>query len=185
MQKNFLLFIIFTFTLFFFLTSFFFIKEVNSANEYLVCPGLKMFKNWCAGEHIDNDTKACLMVARPLKSKGDYKKRGTVTATIYHIPNQNNEAVFYITAGYMYKSESYVSINIDNKDKFELKLIENDAAWTDEDSIDKDIVESMKKGNKMTVIGYSSRGTKTTDIYSLMGFTSAYKYISQSCNIKN
>ena len=76
----------------FFLFFIFFFKNVQSATPQVVmeCPGLKSFKNWCAGEHIDNDTKACLMVARPLKSKGDYKKRGTVTATIYHIPNQNH-----------------------------------------------------------------------------------------------
>ena len=43
----------------------------------------------------------------------------------------------------------------------------------------------MKKGNTMKVIGYSTRGTKTTDTYSLIGFTAAYKYISQICDITN
>ena len=43
----------------------------------------------------------------------------------------------------------------------------------------------MKKGNKMKVVGFSSRGTKTTDIYSLVGFSAAYTYISNLCNVKN
>ena len=42
----------------------------------------------------------------------------------------------------------------------------------------------MKNGNKLKITGYSSRGTKTTDTYSLMGFTAAYNHISKSCNIK-
>ena len=37
----------------------------------------------------------------------------------------------------------------------------------------------------MKVIGFSSRGTKTTDIYSLVGFSAAYTYISNLCNVKN
>ena len=81
--------------------------------------------------------------------------------------------------------EVLLQFSIDGKDKFELKLIENDAAWTDDDSVDKDIIEALKKGNKMKVVGFSSRGTKTTDIYSLVGFSSAYTYISNLCNVKN
>ena len=53
--KKFLLF--FIPIIFLFLFNFFSIKKVNSAGESLVCPGLKMFKNWCAGEHIENNGK--------------------------------------------------------------------------------------------------------------------------------
>ena len=37
----------------------------------------------------------------------------------------------------------------------------------------------------MAVVGYSARGTKTTDIYSLVGFTAAFDYISNICDITN
>jgi hypothetical protein len=39
----------------------------------------------------------------------------------------------------------------------------------------------MKRGNKMTVIGTSSRGTKTTDTYSLAGFTKTKAVIDKTC----
>ena len=54
-----------------------------------------------------------------------------------------------------------------------------------DDDVDKQVIGEMIKGNKMQVIGFSSRGTKTTDIYSLVGFNSAYTYISNLCNVKN
>ena len=181
--KKFLLF--FISIMFLFLFYFFSTKKVNSEGESLVCPGLKLFKNWCAGEHIENNEKACLVVARPQRSQGNYTKRGTTTITIYHLLTQDSQGVFYTTAGYIYKNASFVTINIDKKNEFELRLIENDSAWTDDDSIDQDIIKAMKKGNTMKVIGYSKRGTKTTDTYSLMGFTAAYKYISQICDITN
>jgi hypothetical protein len=39
----------------------------------------------------------------------------------------------------------------------------------------------MKRGNKMTIIGTSSRGTKTTDTYSLAGFTKTKAVIDKTC----
>lgn len=49
---------------------------------------------------------------------------------------------------------------------------------------DRKLVKAMKAGSKMVVVGYSSRGTKTTDTYSLSGFTAAYNAISKACNTK-
>ena len=37
----------------------------------------------------------------------------------------------------------------------------------------------------MKVVGFSSRGTKTTDTYSLVGFSAAYAHISNLCNVTN
>jgi hypothetical protein len=39
----------------------------------------------------------------------------------------------------------------------------------------------MKAGKKMTVVGFSSRGTETTDIYSLIGFTKSINNLIESC----
>ena len=162
------------------------LNKIYGANEQLVCPGLKLFNRWCAGEHLENNIKACIIVTKPTKEEGDYKKtnRGQPSLTVYHLPSQDAVGIVYVTAGYKYRSESYVSINIDNKKEFDLKLIEGDTAFLDEEELEKNLVKSMKKGNNLKIIGYSTRGTKTTDTYSLMGFTSAYNHISKSCNIK-
>ena len=46
---------------------------------------------------------------------------------------------------------------------------------------DRIIIDAMKAGKQMTVIGYSKRGTETTDIYTLIGFTSAYNSLQKDC----
>ena len=46
---------------------------------------------------------------------------------------------------------------------------------------DKEVIFAMKKGIKLTVKGESSRGTKTTDIYTLKGFTVAYNQLFNDC----
>ena len=55
---------------------------------------------------------------------------------------------------------------------------EDETAWTNEDS---EIIYAMKKGNYLTVIGESSRGTKTKDTYTLKGFTAAFNKLINDC----
>ena len=43
------------------------------------------------------------------------------------------------------------------------------------------MIRAMKKANKAQVIGKSSRGNKTKDTYSLMGFTDAYNSAEKNC----
>ena len=70
-------------------------------------------------------------------------------------------------------------MNIGGK-KFTLFTIEGRAyAESEEDDIA--MIRAMKRGSKMTVVGTSSRGTKTTDTYSLSGFTKAKGVIDKNC----
>ena len=77
------------------------------------------------------------------------------------------------------------SVKIDKNKEYGFNVIEDDAAFSDDTNVDKQIIVEMKKGNKMKVTGFSSRGTKTIDTYSLVGFSEAYTYISNLCNVKN
>ena len=101
------------------------------------------------------------------------------------MPAEYNMGVVYITTGYTYKKDSIVTIKVDKNKDYEFNVLEGDSAFSDDEGIDKQLIVEMKKGNNMKVIGFSSRGTKTTDIYSLVGFNSAYTYISNLCNVKN
>ena len=181
LKKNFF-FIFFIFLIFFF-------ENVKSVKPQIVmeCPGLKNFKNWCAGEHKEDESKSCIMISTPVSEKGNppYKSRGEILATIYHMPSEGNNRVIYITAGYTYKKDTIVSIKVDQNKEHEFNIIEDDSAFSDDENVDKQVIDQMKKGNKMKVVGSSSRGTKTTDIYSLVGFSAAYTYISNLCNVKN
>ena len=46
---------------------------------------------------------------------------------------------------------------------------------------DKKLVKAMRSGNQLVINGVSSRGSKTRDIYSLLGFTSAHNTINRTC----
>ncbi|MEE8247875.1 MAG: invasion associated locus B family protein, partial [Alphaproteobacteria bacterium] len=57
------------------------------------------------------------------------------------------------------------------------------SAWAPTAVDDKAIVKSMRAGSSMTVKGTSSRGTQTTDTYSLLGFSKALGAITKACGL--
>ena len=61
---------------------------------------------------------------------------------------------------------------------------QDDAAWAADKETDQELVQAMIRGHSMVVKGTSSRGTATTDSYSLLGFTKAHKAINTACPSK-
>ena len=122
------------------------------------------------------------MVSEPTEAKGNYTSRGDIFALVSHRPSEKRRDEVSFVAGYVYKEGSIVEVKIGGS-KFQLRNIENDGAWTANPDEDQKLVRAMIKGNTMTVIGTSSRGTLTTDIYSLSGFTKAYQTITQNCGL--
>ena len=117
-----------------------------------------------------------------VESKGNYdpNNRGEVRVFVSHGPGKAERNVVQFTAGYKHKKHSDVTVNIDGK-KFTLFTIEGRAyAESEEDDIA--MIRAMKRGSKMTVVGTSSRGTKTTDTYSLSGFTKTKNLIDKTCS---
>ena len=138
-------------------------------------------KNWEAFRVDDDQGRTCFISSLPTKSAGKYDpdNRGEARVFVSHGPGKAERNVVQFTAGYKHKKHSDVKVNIDGK-KFTLFTIEGRAyAESEEDDIA--MIRAMKRGSKMTVVGTSSRGTKTTDTYSLSGFTKAKGVIDKNC----
>ena len=103
------------------------------------------------------------------------KQRGNTYILVYRI-NKSKDAIVQIAAGYPYKKDQNVDVTIDNV-QFDF-YSDDDTAWSNDDN---KVIFAMKKGIKLTVNGESSRGTKTTDIYTLKGFTAAYNQLFNDC----
>ena len=106
------------------------------------------------------------------------KKRGDFYILVYKNIG-NPEVVVQIEAGYEYKIESDIIVNIDNGEySFYTTKDLPDAAWTKDD---KKVVFAMKKGLELIVTAESSRGTITNDKYTLKGFTASYNKLIEDC----
>ena len=137
------------------------------------------YEAWEAYVFMQDGGKVCYMASQPGNATGDYTRRGDSFALITHRTSDNTRDVFSYIAGYPYKKDSPVILKIDDQ-QFELDTIE-DIAWAKNAEQDKKIAEAIRNGKTMVVKGTSSRGTLTTDTYSLKGSASAYKKISEEC----
>ncbi len=134
---------------------------------------------WTVFSFIENGKKVCYMSSRPITDVGDYNQRGEISAFITHWPSSDSKDVFSYIAGYTYKNGSDVSVSIDGKTHS--LFTQGGMAWAPDVETDKKLINAIKKGSTMVVKGTSSRGTLTTDTYSLQGSTAAYDAISKLC----
>lgn len=139
------------------------------------------YGDWSAYVFTENGGKVCYMASEPKKAEGNYSKRGDIFALVTHRPSEGTKNVFSYITGYTYKSGSNVNVTIDSK-RYTL-FTQNDSAWTPDEQTDNRLAESIRKGSKMVVKGTSSRGTLTTDTFSLKGSGDAHDAINKACGI--
>ena len=143
---------------------------------------LGKFNDWSAYAEGEGKNLACLAVSKPKKAEGNYKRRGEIFAVITHLPGQNKWNEFSIVAGYNYKADSNPEITVGDA-KFQL-FTSGSRACSFSPPDDEKIIKFLKSSMKMKVVGTSTRGTITTDTYSLMGFSKAYQQINEACQKK-
>lgn len=136
------------------------------------------FKDWRAYTFEDAGGKICYAVSEPKKDEGKYTRRGDIYFLITHRPSGNVFNETNIITGYTYKKGYEPTATIGGK-KFKF-YSEGDAAWAFEADENK-LIAAMKAGATMVVRGRSSRGTLTTDTYSLSGVTAAMNAIDKEC----
>ncbi|HEY8963587.1 MAG TPA: invasion associated locus B family protein [Alphaproteobacteria bacterium] len=138
--------------------------------------------DWTAYSFKEGQGTVCYMASTPKKAEGKYSKRGDVFALVTHRPAENTKNVFSYITGYDYKQGSDVTLTIDGTNY--TLFTHKDMAWAKDADTDNKIAAALRKGSKMTVKGVSTRGTETTDTFSLKGTGGASDAINKVCNIK-
>jgi len=136
------------------------------------------FGAWAAYTYEIEGAPACYIASKPTSSEGEYDRRGEVFALVTHRVADKVVGEVSVVAGYEYQGDSTPTARIGGT-TFDM-FARGDTAWlrTAEDAR---MVAAMRRGTDMVVSATSSRGTKTTDTYSLMGFTKAYEAITRVC----
>ena len=143
---------------------------------------IDVFNEWSAYTEKESGKAICYIGSLPEKMEGKYTQRGVALILVTHRPAEKSFDVISIQAGYIYRKESGVEVTIGGQ-KFEL-FTKGGNAWAKDSKIDRQLVAAMKGGKTMVVKGTSSRGTLTTDTYSLSGFTAAYGAMGKACGKK-
>ena len=139
-------------------------------------------KDWDAFRLAEGKSRTCYMRSAPVSSEPAGARRGEISLFITHRTGDKTRNEVSVLAGYTYKPASPVTITI-GKSKFKL-FTDGDTAWVETPKDEAALIGAMRIGSQLTISGTSSRGTKTTDRYSLSGFSGALKAINKACGIK-
>lgn len=139
---------------------------------------LGKFDDWEAHARTDGGAKVCYAATVPIKSAGDYTRRGDVFLLVSHRPADKMTGFVSMEAGYPYKKSGKITAKIGGRE-FAM-FSDGELAFAYDDG---PLVKAMVAGVDLVVRGTSSRGTLTTDTFSLRGFTAAYRAASKACGI--
>ncbi len=139
------------------------------------------FRAWNTFTSNEPGGKMCFIASQPQDSKYSQpiSGRDPVFFMVTSVPAKNIRNEVSTIIGYTFGQSAEVTIDVDGT-KFKMFTANGDTAWALPEQ-EAGLVEAMKKGHEMTVEGLSTRGTVTTDTYSLSGVTAALAKAASEC----
>lgn len=105
--------------------------------------------------------------------------RGDILLFVTFRPGAGAAGEVSFTGGYPFAGGSTVTVEVGDS-SFEL-FTEGEWAWPASPEDDAKLVTALKRGSEAKLTARSSRGTRTEDTFSLMGFTAAMEEAEQRC----
>jgi invasion protein IalB len=142
---------------------------------------LGQYGDWQAFAASPGGKKVCFALGKPKSSVTNPagRKRDPAYIFISNRPAENVKNEVSVIIGYPFKSSADASAEI-GPTKFAM-YTQNDGAWIKNVAEEARMIEAMRKGAELTVKGTSSRGTTSTDQFSLKGLSQALDRADQEC----
>ncbi len=135
--------------------------------------------DWSVYAHNAGGKKTCFAVAKPRSSKPKNVRRDPIFFYVSDWPADKVVNEISIKMGYPLKSTVPVNIKIGGK-AFKL-FTKDEGAYVEKTADEQKVIAAMKAGSTMVVQGRSTRGTLTTDEYSLTGMSKALEAVTKAC----
>ena len=142
---------------------------------------LGQYGEWGAYTATPNGKKLCFALAKPGSSQTSPPNRPRDPAYLFVStrPGEQVKEEISLLIGYPLKQNTEVTAAVGSTN-FEL-YTQEDGAWVKSQPDEAKMVEAMRKGADLVIKGESSRGTKTTDVFSLKGISLALDRVGQEC----
>jgi hypothetical protein len=141
--------------------------------------------DWSVFEHKDGGKQECWAVSTAKQTVNTRNgqvvavRRSDILLMVSFVPSSDVSAQVGFTGGYPFAGGSTVDVSIDGQ-AF-VMITDGEWAWPASSGDDAKIVAAMKRGADATFVARSSRGTKTSDTFSLRGFTAAVEDAEKRC----
>ncbi len=138
------------------------------------------YRDWSLFTYDDGEQEMCYIASEPKEQDGNYERRGAPLIVVTRLPAEPDNDQVSVQPGYSYQDDSDVEVVVDGADRFFL-FTSGEYAWTRGPAEDQALIRAMRSGLEMTVRGTSTRGTWSSDTYSLLGFTAAIGAMDSRC----
>jgi len=142
---------------------------------------LGQYGDWGAYWATPGGRKLCFALAKPASSQSNPAGRPRDPAFVFIStrPQEKVKDEFSVIAGYPFKPNADATLEIAGANY--ALYTQGDGAWIKNAAEEARLVDAMRKGSDLVVKGTSSRGTTTTDTFSLKGLGQALDRVSQEC----
>jgi len=153
------------------------VPHVGGAEPTLV----GQYANWGAYVATPHGKKVCFALAKPASSKTNppNRPRDPAYAFISTRPAEKVTNEVSVMIGYTIKPGDDSSLSIGNAHY--AMYAQGDGLWIKNAAEEDRLVDAMRKGADATVKATSSKGTDTTDVFSLKGLSQALDKVAQEC----
>jgi invasion protein IalB len=139
---------------------------------------LEQYRDWSV--YAAGNPKVCFAVSKPTSSSPKKAKRGPILFYISQWPDDKVVNEISIKMGYPFSEGAKATVTIGSA-KFEM-FTKDEGAFVEKPEEETKLVDAMKAGNSMKIAGTSARGTKTSDVYSLLGISDALARVVKECS---
>lgn len=156
-----------------------------AANPAAQATLLGQYGDWGAYTATPGGRKVCFALSKPTSSTDNPPNRRTAANVVYIFVSSRpadkvKDEVSMLVTGYALKASSEASLTIGGA-PFAM-YTQNDGAWVKNAADEARLVDAMRKGADMVIKATTSRGTQTTDTFSLKGVSQALDRVAQECN---
>ena len=146
---------------------------------------LGVFGNWSAFSSGTGSSLTCYALSKPRATQPRAAKRGSIYLMVSDWPIRKVKAEPQIVYGYQAKEGGTAALGV-GPEKFSFFIRNNGkdgSAWLQQLNDNPRLVSAMSGGVSAVASGVSSKGTKTSDTYSLSGFNDAMAKVHAACNM--
>jgi invasion protein IalB len=145
---------------------------------------LGQYGDWGAYAASPGGKRVCFALSKPTSSSDVPANRRTAANVVYMFvstrPDEKvRDEISILITGYAFKPNSEANITV-NGAGFAM-YTQNDGAWVKNAAEEAKLIDAMRKGSDAVIKATTSRGTQTTDTFSLKGITQALDRAAQEC----
>jgi invasion protein IalB len=159
-------------------------SQPKPANPTAQATLLGQYGDWGAYSATPGGQKVCFALSKPTSSVDTPPNRRTAANAVYLFISTrpaekvSNEISVLVT-GYVFKPNTEASVVVGTSN-FAM-YTQNDGAWVKNAAEESKLIEAMRKGADVVIKATTSRGTQTTDTFSLKGIGQAVDRVAQEC----